>query len=1110
MRRLSIIATALVVLAFVSVLRSAGQPIQYGHTWGDFPYDSAFAVETDPLGNVYIAGQVWMPASGNSVGFVAKIDTSGTVVWDRLIIANTGTWIVDMARGPTGDVFLLGESDGVGTTYVLRFSASGELLFDVEIIGFTSVYRIGVDPSTNGPIILGDYASYTEGLVVALDSAGQVRWSMKAAVPSVYDVAVPFGVAADTSGNVYLALDRNDATAGSADFGMAKFNAAGTLVGQQILALPDTDEYSWDLALAPDGNLVALGIDYTNYEIVLASIDTSLRPFWTELAGSIGLQEYMYRVAPQADGSIYAFGDTWSPTYEYLQAAYRFRGNGDLLSAEGLPHGWPGSDRVIYDATSAAGGSGLLLAGETWGSPTSDSVTIPNVTTRSIARSAWIDDTVSWETFFFETVPVDLLIADPVVRTDDFSMQADYQAWFGVVGTPAPELGVSMTATRTGDVIAAFSTSAVGGTPPYTYRWSFGDATFDTVASPTHVYPGPGRWFAQVSVLDSAGRSGYDTTIVFLTLPPDILLFDSSPDPAYVGQTVGFYADASDPDGGGIIRYAWDFGDGGTAETLYDAFASHVYAAAGNYMATLTVTDDESETSSTTIAVEVLENAIPIACFTWSPTTPAVNTFVTFDGRCSSDANGYITLWSWDFGDGTGGPFGLFAGHSYQFGGTYNVTLTVRDDLGAVGLGTSPITVTGPPRPTTTLIVSTLPNLPAKITLDDIPRNERRIEWANPPPGSHRISFGDIPGWITPGDVNIAIEEETTTQVSAQYSPMGFLRVTTEPALPATISVNGIPRDDWGLWMPVPAGVYTISFGAQANYAPPGPLTVSVGAGLGVHAIGQYTFDGTSPGPDPATFGMLRVTTELDDARVGAPSTISVDGVPSDEWALNFLKLPPGEYMVSFSDVPGLGTPAPQSVSIVAGQTTTVKGVFEVHGYLRIVNSRGLAVSISVDAERRNDYGMWQSMAPGTYLVSFGDFPGYATPPNQTVAVVAGQETYVVGDYVPQGAAATSLKPDGQAPAERTVERSASVVDGPRVDRLDSATRRTWVAESARLHPASIGTPAIAVLSSTVPASAAAAALALVLVALVRRYVARGALAAPPRSSEVTGRNLYP
>src|SRR3989304_4324742 len=174
---------------------------------------------------------------------------------------------------------------------------------------------------------------------------------------------------------------------------------------------------------------------------------------------------------------------------------------------------------------------------------------------------------------------------------------------------------------------------------------------------------------------------------------------------------------------------------------------------------------------------------------------------------------------------------------------------------------------------------------------------------------------------------------------------------------------------------------------------------------------------------------------------------------------------------------------------------------------------------------------MWQSLAPGTYLVSFGDFPGYATPPNQTVAVVAGQETYVVGDYVPQGEAATPLKPEAQAPAERTVERSASVVDGPRVDRLDSATRRTWVAESApppppppprpaaagprvdrldsatrrtwvaesaRLHPASIGTPAIAVLSSTVPASAAAAALAPRLLALVPRYVARGAPAAPP------------
>jgi hypothetical protein len=58
-------------------------------------------------------------------------------------------------------------------------------------------------------------------------------------------------------------------------------------------------------------------------------------------------------------------------------------------------------------------------------------------------------------------------------------------------------------------------------------------------------------------------------------------------------------------------------------------------------------------------------------------------------------------VYSWDFGDGTtlsgtndGSEF-----HSYQYGGTYNVTLTVKDSGGNTGAATRAITVVGPPRP---------------------------------------------------------------------------------------------------------------------------------------------------------------------------------------------------------------------------------------------------------------------------------------------------------------------------------------------------------------------------------------------------------------------------
>ncbi|NNE69456.1 MAG: DNRLRE domain-containing protein [Rhodothermales bacterium] len=71
----------------------------------------------------------------------------------------------------------------------------------------------------------------------------------------------------------------------------------------------------------------------------------------------------------------------------------------------------------------------------------------------------------------------------------------------------------------------------------------------------------------------------------------------------------------------------------------------------------------------------------PVAAFTLNPENPVVAVGATFDASGSSDADGTITSYAWDFGDGGTGS-GVQATHVYSNVGQYTARLTVTDNDG--------------------------------------------------------------------------------------------------------------------------------------------------------------------------------------------------------------------------------------------------------------------------------------------------------------------------------------------------------------------------------------------------------------------------------------------
>jgi PKD repeat protein len=227
------------------------------------------------------------------------------------------------------------------------------------------------------------------------------------------------------------------------------------------------------------------------------------------------------------------------------------------------------------------------------------------------------------------------------------------------------------------------SSSSPNGGFIVNYTWDFGDGTQLNTSDPiaTHTYAAHGDFMVTLTVIDNYGLSGSVSKTIRIRDYP-IASFDFSPNPAQRNVTTTFNATTSDPVGGTIISYIWDFGDGNVTTTT-NPIVTHIYTETGTYDATLTVIDDEDLNSSISKSVWVI-NADPVAIFTCTPEKPIVGETATFNASDSYDPDGLIVSYTWDFGDGTTGS-NIVAYHTFNEIGTYEVTLTVEDDYGNTG-----------------------------------------------------------------------------------------------------------------------------------------------------------------------------------------------------------------------------------------------------------------------------------------------------------------------------------------------------------------------------------------------------------------------------------------
>jgi PKD repeat protein len=278
---------------------------------------------------------------------------------------------------------------------------------------------------------------------------------------------------------------------------------------------------------------------------------------------------------------------------------------------------------------------------------------------------------------------------------------------------PTVVLRSSATTTTPGSELSfTGAASADGGGSITDYRWEFGDNTSDdtgTTPADDHSYTSSGVYTVTLTATDDLGVSSSATQLVTVDTPPTAAF--TAPDPAIPGEPASFDATNSTDIVGTITGYSWSFGDGGTAG---GPNPGHAFATRGQYVVTLTVTNDAGQTATSTQTVTVDNPPTPRITPSATVTTPG--TQLSFDGTASTPgAGGTISDYKWNFGDGTTDAPGTTAtddpgttatddtgttasdSHTYTTAGVYTVTLTTTDDLGVSISATSTVTVDAPP-----------------------------------------------------------------------------------------------------------------------------------------------------------------------------------------------------------------------------------------------------------------------------------------------------------------------------------------------------------------------------------------------------------------------------
>jgi len=327
----------------------------YNYSWGGPESEFSNAIALNTSGDLYFVGAT-ESFSDNFDNFLAKYSNAGYIEWIEIWGGDDDEQLTDLALDSSGNIYVTGYNDEIANNksnaHIAKYNSSGHSLMNITWGGPEEdvPYGIALDPSGNIYItgLVGSFGSGFDAFIAKFNSTGHSKMNI---TWGGSDTDTGDDIVLDPSGNIYITGYTKSFGAGEEDAYIAKFNSSGHSQ-MNITWGGSTREGGHDIELDTSGNIYIAGRTNSfgsGADDVFISKYSSVGVSLNNITWGGTSSEYPEDMTLDSTGNIYITGKTYSFGTGGEMVFLKFNNAGTCL------------DSTTWGGTDFEGGRGIDL-----------------------------------------------------------------------------------------------------------------------------------------------------------------------------------------------------------------------------------------------------------------------------------------------------------------------------------------------------------------------------------------------------------------------------------------------------------------------------------------------------------------------------------------------------------------------------------------------------------------------------------------------------------------------------------------------------------------------------------------------------------------------------